>query len=258
MLQRDAGAARGAPRAIRTAGGATRRSSCSCSSRTSRSCRRSSSWRDVAPNQLARIHAMWTLEGLGALDAASRARADEGCRSADPHPGDPRQRDALQGRRPDRFAADYAALPKDADTDVVIQAVMTLNTLKVADAPRHDQVGARRRTRRRACSWSPTPILNPAANAGRGGLDVDRRRDVHAGGTVGARQGPARSTRSSASPVMATTGAARRCAGAPAGTHARRRSRVVAARARPSGLRDQDAAARRSPARSTARRIPRS
>ena len=40
MLQRDAGAARRASRAIRTAGGATPRSSCSSSSRTSRSCRR--------------------------------------------------------------------------------------------------------------------------------------------------------------------------------------------------------------------------
>ena len=30
----------------------------------------------------------------------ARARADEGCRPADPHPGDPRQRDALQGGRP--------------------------------------------------------------------------------------------------------------------------------------------------------------
>ena len=43
--ERDAGAAGRASRAIRTAGGATPRSSCSCSSRTSRWCRRCRSWR---------------------------------------------------------------------------------------------------------------------------------------------------------------------------------------------------------------------
>ena len=47
----------------------------------------------------ARIHALWTLEGLGALDAGAGARADEGSESADAHPGDSRQRDAVQGRR---------------------------------------------------------------------------------------------------------------------------------------------------------------
>ena len=50
-------------------------------------------------NLLARFHALWTLEGLGALDAGARARADEGCQPAHAGPGDPRQRDALQGGR---------------------------------------------------------------------------------------------------------------------------------------------------------------
>ena len=46
-----------------------------------------------------RFHALWTLEGLRALDAALRARADEGCEPTDAGAGDPRQRNALQGRR---------------------------------------------------------------------------------------------------------------------------------------------------------------
>ena len=54
-----------------------------------------------SPNQLARIHAMWTLEGLGALDAGAGARVDEEPGPADPHPGHSRERDAVQGRRQD-------------------------------------------------------------------------------------------------------------------------------------------------------------
>ena len=53
------------------------------------------------------------------------------------------------------FAADYRADTKDRDTDVVIQAMLTINLLKVADAaasvrPPMDA------NRRAACSWSPT------------------------------------------------------------------------------------------------------
>ena len=53
-----------------------------------------------SPNLLARFHAMWTLEGLGALKPALVRAADEGPRAADAHPGDSRQRDPLQGGRP--------------------------------------------------------------------------------------------------------------------------------------------------------------
>ena len=45
------------------------------------------------------FHAMWTLEGLGALDAGAGARGDEGREPADAHPGDARERDVVQGRR---------------------------------------------------------------------------------------------------------------------------------------------------------------
>ena len=52
-------------------------------------------------DQLARIHALWTLEGLGAGRRRAGAAADGGQGRADSHPGDPRERDALQGRRQD-------------------------------------------------------------------------------------------------------------------------------------------------------------
>ena len=98
--QRDAGPARGAPRRIPMAGGVTRRSNCSCSSRTSPSCRRCRRWSKTSPNLLGRFHALWTLEGLGALDAALARQLMEDPEPRMRDPGDSCQRDALQGRRP--------------------------------------------------------------------------------------------------------------------------------------------------------------
>ncbi len=109
----------------------------------------------TSKNPLARFHALWTLEGLGALDrGARRAR-----RSRDP---DPRMRiqalrasETLYKAGDQSFDADYRALPKDTDVDVVIQAMLTMNVLKVADAPTAIKDGWTA-TRRAACSSSPT------------------------------------------------------------------------------------------------------
>jgi len=88
----------------------------------------------TSSNPLARIHALWTLEGLGALDAAL---AREMIKSPDP-------KLRIQGIRASEtlykagdasFAADYKLLVKDADPEVVIQAMLTLNLHKVAGAP---------------------------------------------------------------------------------------------------------------------------
>ena len=66
------------------------------------------------------------------------------------------------------FADDYRALTKDPNTDVVIQAMLTLNTLKVADAP-----AVLRATldanKARGVQLVANAILNPSANVGRGG-----------------------------------------------------------------------------------------
>ena len=51
-------------------------------------------------NQLARFHALWTLEGLDALNAALAAAAFRGPQPAHAHSGASRERDALQGRQP--------------------------------------------------------------------------------------------------------------------------------------------------------------
>jgi mono/diheme cytochrome c family protein len=84
-------------------------------------------------NLLARFHALWTLEGLGALDAALVREALK----------DPNPRMRIQAMRAsetlykagDRsFEVDYRAALKDSDADMVIQAMLTLNVLRVPGA----------------------------------------------------------------------------------------------------------------------------
>jgi len=76
---------------------------------------------------------MWTLEGLGALKPALVRRLMEDA--------EPRMRiqairasETLYKAGDRSFAADYAALTRDADVDVVIQAMLTINRWKVGDA----------------------------------------------------------------------------------------------------------------------------
>ena len=86
----------------------------------------------TSDNLTARFHALWTLEGLGALDAdLVRAQMQD---------ANPRMR--MQAIRVSEtrykagdtsFQADYRTLAQDADPEVVIQAMMTLNTLAVPD-----------------------------------------------------------------------------------------------------------------------------
>jgi hypothetical protein len=87
----------------------------------------------AAGNLLARVHAMWVLEGLGALDGAVVRDV-----LMDPNP---RMRvQALRAsetlyKAGDRsFATDYATAARDADVDVAVQALLTMDVLKVVDA----------------------------------------------------------------------------------------------------------------------------
>jgi mono/diheme cytochrome c family protein len=82
---------------------------------------------------VARFHALWTLEGLGALDATlvREAMKDQ----------NPRVRvqairvsETLYKAGDKSFANEYRALTKDADAGVVIQAMLTSNLFKLADA----------------------------------------------------------------------------------------------------------------------------
>lgn len=77
-------------------------------------------------NQLARIHALWTLEGLGRLDVAL---ARQLMKDADPKIRIQaiRASETLYKAGQTSLADDYRAMAKDADPTVVIQAMMTMN-----------------------------------------------------------------------------------------------------------------------------------
>jgi mono/diheme cytochrome c family protein len=86
-----------------------------------------------SPNQLARIHALWTLEGLGRADAAlvreMLAASDPQVRAAAI-----RVSETLYKAGDWSFAADYERLTEDPDVDVVVQALLTINLLKIPNA----------------------------------------------------------------------------------------------------------------------------
>ncbi len=84
-------------------------------------------------NQLARIHALWTLEGLGALDARL---VRELMKAADPQIRIQalRASETLYKAGDRSFAADYRALAEDADPGVVIQAMLTMSLQRIPDA----------------------------------------------------------------------------------------------------------------------------
>jgi mono/diheme cytochrome c family protein len=85
-------------------------------------------------NPLARVHALWTLEGLGSADAAL---VREMAKSSDPklRVQAIRVSESLYKAGDKTFANDYRALLKDGDVDVAIQAMLTINVLRLADAP---------------------------------------------------------------------------------------------------------------------------
>src|SRR5688572_18679277 len=74
-------------------------------------------------NQLARLHALWTLEGLGALDASF---VREQMKDADPQMRIHalRASETLYKAGDRSFAADYRAAAKDSDADVAIQGIL--------------------------------------------------------------------------------------------------------------------------------------
>jgi mono/diheme cytochrome c family protein/glucose/arabinose dehydrogenase len=85
----------------------------------------------TSPNQLARAHALWTLEGLGALDAAI---VREQMESRDPQMRIHaiRASETLYKAGDRSLASDWAALATDPDTDVAIQALLTSSLFKPA------------------------------------------------------------------------------------------------------------------------------
>jgi mono/diheme cytochrome c family protein len=87
----------------------------------------------TSTNQLARIHALWTLEGLSSLDAVlARALMKD---------SDPKVRvqairasETLYKAGDKSFVSDYRTMIKDPDPEVVIQAMLTLNLHAIPQA----------------------------------------------------------------------------------------------------------------------------
>lgn len=87
----------------------------------------------TSKNLLARFHAMWTLEGLGALKPALVRQLMEDA--------EPRMRiqairasETLYKAGDRSFAADYTRMAGDPNVDVAIQALLTINRWKVPEA----------------------------------------------------------------------------------------------------------------------------
>jgi mono/diheme cytochrome c family protein len=113
---------------------------------------------------VARFHALWTLEGLGALDTAF-------VREQMRDPG-PRMRiqairasETLYKDGDKTLGADYRRLAADADPDVAIQAMLTINTLKVPDAQEALRA-AMASTPARGVKLVADQILNPPPDNG--------------------------------------------------------------------------------------------
>jgi mono/diheme cytochrome c family protein len=86
----------------------------------------------ASTNQLARIHALWTLDGLAPGAALVRMLM----RDRDPQVRLQaiRASETLYKAGDRSFAADYKAMTTDAEVDVVMQALLTMNMLRVPDA----------------------------------------------------------------------------------------------------------------------------
>jgi mono/diheme cytochrome c family protein len=129
-------------------------------------------------NPLARLHALWTLEGLGSLDAAL---AREMLKDSDPAMRIQaiRASETLYKAGDTSFAADWQEMAKgDKQTDVLIQAMLTLNYLKVPGTKA--AVAAVKEARQtRGIDFVAERILNPpAAAGGRGATLTSRERDA--------------------------------------------------------------------------------
>jgi mono/diheme cytochrome c family protein len=135
-------------------------------------------------NLLARFHAIWTLEGLGALDANLVRAAMED--------KNPRMRvqairvsETLYKGGDKSFAGDYRAMTKDSDPNVVIQAMLTANLFKLADVADLIKAAKAANNAKGVALIGDRLLTPPAAAAGtRRGLTPDEEKRVQQGGDV--------------------------------------------------------------------------
>jgi mono/diheme cytochrome c family protein len=116
---------------------------------------------------LGRFHALWTLEGLGTLDAAL---VRELLKDASPQMRVQaiRASESLTKAGDKTIEADVRERVKDGDANVVIQALLTLNLQKVADIAKLVE-GAQAATKARGVKELGDLMLRPPALTGGGG-----------------------------------------------------------------------------------------
>ena len=130
----------------------------------------------------ARSHALWTLEGLGALPAGLVREAMEDASSR-------LRRHAIRAsetlyKAGDRsWADDYRRLAADADPDVAIQALLTLNTLKVPEAAT-TITASRDAHRGRGVTLVADALLKMPLDAAPAGLAAEQRSAFERGGVI--------------------------------------------------------------------------
>jgi len=140
----------------------------------------------TSPNLLARFHAMWTLEGLGSLDAALARQMMED--------REPRMRiqairasETLYKAGDRSFAKDYERMTKDASVDVTLQAMLTMNRWKVPNAGEAIK-SAMESNKAHGVQVVANAILNPPtpSGGGRGGppLSPDQQKLIERGGQI--------------------------------------------------------------------------
>jgi len=138
----------------------------------------------TSKNQLARFHALWTLEGLGSLTPQLTREA-----LSDP---DPRLRiqalrvsETLYKAGDRSFDADYQRLAADHDVDVVIQAMLTMNVLKSPEATATVKA-AMDRNSARGVRFVGDKIANASAGGrgGRGTLTPEQQNSIERGGVI--------------------------------------------------------------------------
>ncbi len=115
-------------------------------------------------NLLARFHATWTLEGLGALDAAL---VREEMKDANPRMRIQavRASETLYKAGDKSFANDYLAMTKDADPNVIIQAMLTMNFFKLPNTAETAKA-VMAASSARGVKMIANNIVNPPAAAG--------------------------------------------------------------------------------------------
>ena len=136
---------------------------------------------------VARFHALWTLEGLGTLDAALTREL-----LRDPSPRlriqAVRASETLYKAGDRSFAEDYRALSNDTDPDVAIQAMLTMNILKVPETPTLVKALMEKRQSRGVRFVGERILANAAAveraAARSGSLTPEEQSSLERGGTI--------------------------------------------------------------------------